>query len=151
MSLPTHINLEIVTPDRPLVQEQVDEVEIPAAGGYMGVLPGHTPLLATLHVGQLWYRKAYAAEAARDEALLAVADKLAAATEDVLIKTHLKRIQIRHEEITTAKLRKPSGRMRATPTGEVRGAMGVHADEPPGETSNVTGGMGPFGNRSIDE
>ena len=35
----------------------VDEVEIPGAEGYFGVLPGHTPLLATLAVGELWYRK----------------------------------------------------------------------------------------------
>jgi F-type H+-transporting ATPase subunit epsilon len=57
MALPPFINLEIVTPDRPLIKEQVDEVEIPAADGYMGVLPGHTPLLAMLEIGQLWYRK----------------------------------------------------------------------------------------------
>jgi F-type H+-transporting ATPase subunit epsilon len=57
MALPPFINLEIVTPDRPLINEQVDEVEIPATDGYMGVLPGHTPLLAMLEIGQLWYRK----------------------------------------------------------------------------------------------
>ena len=57
MALPTHIDLQIVTPDRLIVQEQVDEVEIPGAEGYFGVLPGHTPLLASLAVGELWYRK----------------------------------------------------------------------------------------------
>ena len=57
MALPTHIDLQIVTPERRLVQEQVDEVEIPGAEGYFGVLPGHTPLLASLTVGELWYRK----------------------------------------------------------------------------------------------
>ena len=57
MPLPTSIDLEIVTPDRLLVREQVDEVEIPGAEGYFGVLPGHTPLLASLAVGELWYRK----------------------------------------------------------------------------------------------
>jgi len=35
----------------------VDEGEIPGADGYFGVLPGHTPLLAMLQVGELWYRK----------------------------------------------------------------------------------------------
>jgi F-type H+-transporting ATPase subunit epsilon len=34
-------------------------VEIPGADGYFGVLPGHTPLLATLQVGQLWYRRGH--------------------------------------------------------------------------------------------
>jgi F-type H+-transporting ATPase subunit epsilon len=56
-ALPTHLTLEIVTPDRSVVTERVDEVELPGAEGYFGVLPGHTPLLATLKVGELWYRK----------------------------------------------------------------------------------------------
>ena len=56
MALPTKLTLEIVTPDRALVNEQVDEVQLPGSEGYFGVLPGHTPLLATLHVGELWYR-----------------------------------------------------------------------------------------------
>ena len=46
MALPTKLLLEIVTPDRPLVREEVDEVQVPGAEGYFGVLPGHTPLLA---------------------------------------------------------------------------------------------------------
>jgi F-type H+-transporting ATPase subunit epsilon len=56
-ALPAHLTLEIVTPDRSVVAERVDEVEIPGAEGYFGVLPGHTPLLAMLKVGELWYRK----------------------------------------------------------------------------------------------
>jgi len=56
MALPTTITLEVVTPDRALISEQVDEVQLPGSEGYFGVLPGHTPLLATLHVGELWYR-----------------------------------------------------------------------------------------------
>ena len=57
MPLPTHIQLQIVSADRSLVNETVDEVEIPGADGYFGVLPGHTPLLALLQVGELWYRQ----------------------------------------------------------------------------------------------
>jgi F-type H+-transporting ATPase subunit epsilon len=57
MALPTNIELQIVTPDNPVVREQVDEVEVPGAEGYFGVLPGHTPMLASLAVGELWYRK----------------------------------------------------------------------------------------------
>jgi F-type H+-transporting ATPase subunit epsilon len=56
-ALPTHLTLEIVTPDRSVVTDRVDEVELPGAEGYFGVLPGHTPLLATLQVGEMWYRK----------------------------------------------------------------------------------------------
>src|SRR6266566_6116021 len=57
MALPTSIELQIVTPDKLLVREQVDEVEIPGTEGYFGVLPGHTPMLASLAVGEMWYRK----------------------------------------------------------------------------------------------
>jgi F-type H+-transporting ATPase subunit epsilon len=56
MALPTSLALEIVTPDRAIVSQQVDEVELPGSEGYFGVLPGHTPLLASLQVGELWYR-----------------------------------------------------------------------------------------------
>jgi len=57
MPIPSHLALEIVTPERSILHDSVDEVEIPGADGYFGVLPGHTPLLASLQVGQLWYRK----------------------------------------------------------------------------------------------
>jgi len=57
VSLPTKIQLQIVSADRSLVNEQTDEVEIPGADGYFGVLPGHTPLLAVLGTGELWYRQ----------------------------------------------------------------------------------------------
>ena len=57
MALPTHLQLQIVSADRSLVNEWVDEVEVPGAEGYFGVLPGHTPLLALLGAGELWYRK----------------------------------------------------------------------------------------------
>jgi F-type H+-transporting ATPase subunit epsilon len=56
MALPTKLTLEIVTPERSLVNEQVDEVQLPGSEGYFGVLPGHTPMLAALQVGELWYR-----------------------------------------------------------------------------------------------
>jgi len=46
-----------VSVDRSLVNETVDEVEIPGADGYFGVLPGHTPLLAVVGAGELWYRQ----------------------------------------------------------------------------------------------
>ena len=55
--LPTKLQLLIVSADRALVNETVDEVEIPGFDGYFGVLPGHTPLLAVLQVGELWYRQ----------------------------------------------------------------------------------------------
>jgi|SRR5687767_4899066 len=56
MAIPTKLTLEIVTPDRSLVRDDVDEVQLPGSEGYFGVLPGHTPLLSMLMVGELWYR-----------------------------------------------------------------------------------------------
>ena len=57
MALPTKLTLEIVTPDRALLREEVDEVVVPGTQGEFGVLPGHTPLLSTLRIGELWYRQ----------------------------------------------------------------------------------------------
>ena len=57
MALPTKLALEIVTPDRSLIREEVDEVVVPGTEGELGVLPGHTPLLSSLKIGELWYRQ----------------------------------------------------------------------------------------------
>ena len=58
--IPKALALEIVTPDKAIVQDDVDEVQLPGSEGAFGVLPGHTPLLALLEPGELWYRKAAA-------------------------------------------------------------------------------------------
>jgi F-type H+-transporting ATPase subunit epsilon len=57
MALPTSLELEIVTPEGLLLREPVDEVIAPGEEGFFGVLPGHTPLLATLGMGELSYRR----------------------------------------------------------------------------------------------
>ncbi|HYH06720.1 MAG TPA: ATP synthase F1 subunit epsilon [Thermoanaerobaculia bacterium] len=54
--LPNKLSLTIVTRERKIVDTQVDEVILPASDGEIGVLPGHTPLLATLRIGALRYR-----------------------------------------------------------------------------------------------
>jgi F-type H+-transporting ATPase subunit epsilon len=59
MALPTQLQLQIVSADRSLVSERVDEVVIPGADGYFGVLPGHTALIALLGAGELWYRQGH--------------------------------------------------------------------------------------------
>ena len=59
MPLPSHLTLQLASADRSLVNEQVDEVQIPGSEGYLGILPGHTPLLALLQVGELWYRQGH--------------------------------------------------------------------------------------------
>jgi F-type H+-transporting ATPase subunit epsilon len=55
--IPKVIILDVVTPDRPIVHERVDEVQMPGLDGAFGVLPGHAPLLAGLQPGEMWYRK----------------------------------------------------------------------------------------------
>jgi len=50
------IMLEIVTPERRVVRTEVDEVVCPGIEGEFGVLPGHTPFLTALKIGELSYR-----------------------------------------------------------------------------------------------
>ena len=57
MAIPPHIRLVFVTPERAIVHDDVDEVELPGDDGDFGVLPGHAPLLAALRTGEMWYRK----------------------------------------------------------------------------------------------
>jgi len=54
-SLPTQIQLEVVTPERQVVHEAVLSVTVPAKNGYLGILPGHAPLLSELQPGELAY------------------------------------------------------------------------------------------------
>jgi F-type H+-transporting ATPase subunit epsilon len=54
--LPTKINLMVVSRERKIVDAQVDEVILPGSDGELGILPGHTPLLALLKIGELRYR-----------------------------------------------------------------------------------------------
>lgn len=55
--LPQDIELDIVTPERFVLHETVQSVELPGREGDMGILPGHAPLLSELGVGTLSYRK----------------------------------------------------------------------------------------------
>jgi|SRR6201987_4533110 F-type H+-transporting ATPase subunit epsilon len=48
--------LEIVTPDKLVVKDTAEEMQIPGKNGYMGILPGHAPLISELGVGQISYR-----------------------------------------------------------------------------------------------
>jgi F-type H+-transporting ATPase subunit epsilon len=49
------LTLEIATPERLLLSDKVSEVEIPGKDGYLGVLPGHAPLISELASGVLRY------------------------------------------------------------------------------------------------
>jgi F-type H+-transporting ATPase subunit epsilon len=49
------LKLEVITPERRVVSEQVDAVAVPGLGGELGILPGHTPLISQLQTGILSY------------------------------------------------------------------------------------------------
>ncbi len=52
------IQLVVVTPVNQLLSETVTEVQLPGADGYLGVLPGHAPLITELGIGELTYKTA---------------------------------------------------------------------------------------------
>jgi F-type H+-transporting ATPase subunit epsilon len=55
--MPNTFQLEIVTPAKQLVKDvQAEEIQIPGANGYLGILPGHAPLITELAVGVITYR-----------------------------------------------------------------------------------------------
>jgi F-type H+-transporting ATPase subunit epsilon len=54
--MPDTFQLEIVTPEKLVVNEPVEEAQIPGLGGYLGILPGHAPLITELAVGVITYR-----------------------------------------------------------------------------------------------
>jgi F-type H+-transporting ATPase subunit epsilon len=97
------LTLSIVTPEREIVRVQADEIELPGSEGYFGVLPGHTPMLATLTVGRLTYRTGQTSH------VLAIAFGFAEVLPDAV--TVLAEIAERAEDIDLA--RAESARKRA--------------------------------------
>lgn len=49
--------LEIVTPEKKVVETAAEEVQIPGKNGYLGILPGHAPLITELAVGEVTFRE----------------------------------------------------------------------------------------------
>jgi F-type H+-transporting ATPase subunit epsilon len=49
------LQLDVITPERRLLSEQVDSVTVPGLNGELGILPGHTPLISALQTGVLSY------------------------------------------------------------------------------------------------
>ncbi len=110
----SHLTIELVTPDRSVVHEEVDEIQIPGAQGYLGVLPGHTPLLTTLQVGELWFRQG------EEKVFVSVAFGFAEILPDRVII--LAQLAERAEEIDIARAEAAQARARErlnTPTAEV--------------------------------
>ncbi len=55
--LPKKLNVEIFTPNKQVYSEEASSVRLPGSEGYFGILPGHTPLLATLTIGEIKVEK----------------------------------------------------------------------------------------------
>ena len=111
MALATHLTLELVTPDRPVVRESVDEIQIPGSEGYLGVLPGHAPLLTSLQVGELWFRQG------ADTSYVSVAYGFAEILPDRV--TILAQIAERAEDIDTERAQEAERRARERLTKSV--------------------------------
>jgi F-type H+-transporting ATPase subunit epsilon len=62
--LPEAIELIVVTPERQLLRERVVEVQLPGADGYLGVLPGHAPLMTEIGIGELSFHDVAGKESA---------------------------------------------------------------------------------------
>jgi F-type H+-transporting ATPase subunit epsilon len=54
--MPDTFHLEIVTPEKMIVRDEAEEMQIPGKSGYLGILPGHAPLITELSSGELSYR-----------------------------------------------------------------------------------------------
>jgi len=91
------LELEVATPERAVVNEQVTEVQVPGLDGYLGILPGHAPLLSLLGSGSLSYN------ASGTRRFLAVQGGVIEVVEDHV--RVLANIAERAEEIDAAKAR----------------------------------------------
>ena len=95
--LPENIELEVVTPERHVLQQTVKSVEIPGKEGYLGVLPGHAPLITELGIGILTYHSD------SETRYLSVVDGYAEVLPDRVIV--LAEVSERGEEIDVARTR----------------------------------------------
>jgi F-type H+-transporting ATPase subunit epsilon len=94
--------LEIVTPEKKVVDTTATEIQIPGKNGYLGILPGHAPLITELAVGEITFR------AGADEQRLAVAWGFAEVLPDkvtILAETAERPAEIDMERARNAKTR----------------------------------------------
>jgi F-type H+-transporting ATPase subunit epsilon len=103
--LPENIELQVVTPERHVLQETVKSVEIPGKEGYLEVLPGHAPLITELGVGILAYRRG------SENRFLTIIHGYAEVLPDRVIV--LAEISERAEEINVERTRSAEDRARA--------------------------------------
>ena len=111
--LPETIELQIVTPERHVLQETVRAVEVPGKEGYLGILPGHAPLITELGIGVLTYQKD------SETRYLTVIHGYAEVLPDRVIV--LTEVSERAEEIDVARSRAARERAKAELAGAVSG------------------------------
>src|ERR1044071_5413938 len=106
------LHLEVATPERELVREDVDEVQIPGKTGYLGILPGHAALLGQLGTGFLSYsaggRRRYLSIAGgflevKDNAVRVLAD-VAERAEEIDVERARRALQRAQEQLTNPAL-----------------------------------------------
>ena len=56
MATPT-LRFEIASPDRLVLTDEVEELQVPGKTGYLGILPGHAPMITEVAIGDIAYRK----------------------------------------------------------------------------------------------
>src|SRR5436305_6565703 len=112
--------LEIVTPEKKVVETAAEEIEIPGKNGYLGILPGHAPLITELSVGEITYRENSA------EQHLAVAWGFAEVLPNkvtILAETAERPSEIDVDRARNSKARAEQRLTSADTTGEVDGAL----------------------------
>ena len=103
--LPETIELEVVTPERHVLTETVQSLELPGQEGYLGILPGHAPLITELGIGVLTYHKG------AESRYLTIIHGYAEVLPDRVIV--LAEISERAEEINVERAREAAGRAQA--------------------------------------
>jgi F-type H+-transporting ATPase subunit epsilon len=114
--------LEIVTPEKKVVETRAEEVQIPGKNGYLGILPGHAPLITELAVGEISYRESSGA----GEQRLAVAWGFAEVLPDkvtILAESAERPAEIDAERARKAKERAEERLTSGDPTVDVERAL----------------------------
>lgn len=103
--LPETIEIEVVTPERHVLTETVQSLELPGREGYLGILPGHAPLITELGIGVLTYQRG------TETRYLTVMNGYAEVLPNRVIV--LAEISERAEEINVGRAREAAGRAQA--------------------------------------
>jgi F-type H+-transporting ATPase subunit epsilon len=91
---PRHLTLEFVTPERPIVHDDVDEVVLPGEDGAIGVLPGHAPLLVAERAEDIDLARAEAAKRRAEDRIAKPSSEIDIERARVALLRALTRVQV---------------------------------------------------------